>query len=77
MPSHSRHSRHKATIPKALRKGQKPSPSRRNKKTTPIPQAPGELNAILGYGTSSSFPLFTTGITAGIKKIFGHKNTRG
>lgn len=30
----------------------------------PTPQAPAELNAMLGYGTSSSFPLFIAGIVS-------------
>jgi hypothetical protein len=45
----------------------------RNEKVQPHPQAPAELDAMLGYGTSSSFPLFTSGIVSLVKKIFRRK----
>lgn len=78
MSSHARHSRHKTNIPKALRHGEKKRPSsHRKNETLSLPQAPAELNAILGYGTSASFPLFTAGVTTRIRKAFGRKNTRG
>lgn len=68
MPSHSsarsRRSNRKSSIPRMLR---------RNKKIQPPPQAPAELDAILGYGASSSFPLFTKGVASRIKKLFARK----
>lgn len=39
------------------------------------PFAPPELDAILGYGTSRSYPLFMAGIASMIKKAFGHRKT--
>jgi hypothetical protein len=69
MPSHSRHHKHQASIPKALRWNRR-TPSEKKPKQS-LPQAPGELNAILGYGTSSSFPSFTAGIASYVRKLFG------
>lgn len=69
MPSHSHsHSRRKAKTQKMLRRNKKMS-----KKVQHPPQAPGELDAMLGYGTSSSFPLFTAGVASRVKNIFGRK----
>ena len=41
----------------------------------PTPFAPPELDAILGYGTSRSYPLFMAGIASMIRKAFGHRKT--
>ena len=66
MPSHSQrqHTGRRKISPKI----------KHYKKARPTPSAPPELNAMLGYGTSSSFPLFITGIVSPIKKLFGSKN---
>ncbi len=44
-----------------------------NPETQLPPQAPTELDATLGYGTSSSFPLFTRGVVSLVKKLFSRK----
>jgi hypothetical protein len=65
MPSHS-HSRRQRSHEKRAN----PKMQSRNEKVQPPPQAPTELGATFGYGTDSSFPLFTSGIVSLIKKIF-------
>ncbi len=68
MPSYSRSHRQSASRKKIGPKSQN------RKKAQRTPSAPPELNAMLGYGTSSSFPLFMAGIVSLIKKLFGGKN---
>lgn len=75
MPS-SQRSGHKAHGSRSQRKRRQTLYSHQNKQMPTTPRAPDELNAMLGYGTSSSFPLFMSGVTRRIKEIFGHKNTR-
>lgn len=66
MQSHSRvHSRH------AGRKAITPQILRRNKKDQPGSLTQRELDAVFGYGTSSSLPFFLAGVVSGIKRIFG------
>jgi hypothetical protein len=63
------------------KKMRKKSISRSQKRTSSTaasqqtPQAPDELNAMLGYGTQSSFPLFMAGLVSLIKKAFGCRKT--
>jgi len=66
MPSHSQLRRQRSH-----EKGVDPKmQSSRNEKVQPPSQAPTELGATFGYGTDSSFPLFTSGVVSLVKKIF-------
>lgn len=71
MPSHSQ-----SHAGRSNRKRTTPKMQHQNKKAQPVPRAPAELDAILGYGTSSSFPLFMAGIVPGVKKIFSRKKRK-
>jgi hypothetical protein len=71
MPSHARHSKRKRNIPKNLH--WRKNASTHNKTKQSPPQAPPELDAILGYGTQYSFPFFTRGVVSRVKNLFGHK----
>lgn len=70
MPSHSRSRRHHTSRKKI---GLRIQDRKKTQPTPSTPWAPAELDAMLGYGTSSSFPLFTTGIVSRFKKFFGGK----
>jgi hypothetical protein len=72
MSSHSRSKTRSATRKKTSMKTY-----RRKKRTLSYQQrpfAPAELDAMLGYGTSSSFPLFMTGLVSMIKKAVSHRS---
>ena len=64
MPSHSRSRRRHASRGKMIQDRKKPQST---------PYAPLELDAMLGYGTSYSFPLFMAGIVSLVKRLFGGK----
>jgi hypothetical protein len=64
MPSYSRSRRRHASRRKMIKYRKKPQST---------PYAPPELDAMLGYGTSNSFPLFMAGIVSLVKRLFGGK----
>ncbi|BCL82514.1 hypothetical protein ccbrp13_49790 [Ktedonobacteria bacterium brp13] len=64
MPSYSRSRRRHASRGKMIQY---------RKKSQSTPYAPPELDAMLGYGTSYSFPLFMAGIVSLVKRLFGGK----